>query len=119
MAKFIVETTVEVYSPEVSKFRVEATIKFKAETTIEVYSPMDWNFGVKMNICGEKMVSANESIEKIKKTCCVKPSRKNAVIKGPYGKAQKTTVQKRCAKKRQKSNFKNSVVQSACHNSSV
>ena len=33
MAKFIVETTFEVYSPKDWKFRVEMTTKFKVETT--------------------------------------------------------------------------------------
>ena len=37
MAKFILETFVDVYSPKDWKFRVETAIKFKVETTIEVY----------------------------------------------------------------------------------
>ena len=36
MAKFIVETTVEVKSRKDWRFRVEKTIKFTVETTIEV-----------------------------------------------------------------------------------
>ena len=46
MARFIVETTLRVWSPKNWKFRVETIIKFKVKTTIEVYSPKDWKFKV-------------------------------------------------------------------------
>ena len=50
VAKFIVEATVEVYSPKDWKIRVETTMKFKIETIIEIYSPKDWKFRVETTI---------------------------------------------------------------------
>ena len=85
MAKFIVETTVEVYSPEDSQFR--------AETTIETQSTKDWKSSVKMTIFGEKCCQKMKVPKNSKKIFCPKCSRKNAFIKRPYGSAQKTTVQ--------------------------
>ena len=41
MTRLIVETTVEFYSPNDWKFRIETTIKCKIETTIDAYSPID------------------------------------------------------------------------------
>ena len=46
MAKSMVKTTVEVYSPKDCKFRIETAIKFAVEKTIQVDSPMDWKFKV-------------------------------------------------------------------------
>ena len=46
MAIFIVETTVDVFSPKDRKFKVEIAIKFEVETIIEVQRPKDWMFKV-------------------------------------------------------------------------
>ena len=50
MVIFEIETTVEVYSPKESKFKVKTTILIKIETIVEVHSRKHWEFRVRANI---------------------------------------------------------------------
>ena len=61
MAKFVVETTTEVYGPKYWKFKLETTMKFKVETTIKVFCPKDWK---------PEVETTEQKLKKFFVTCC-------------------------------------------------